>query len=139
MQAEKNAEACPEQPASDRAFMRYMYTRKVASLPRAVALPAALVALAREAAAARIELLLFAPPFAGDLLRAEAMDAQLAHAEAYAASLARAAEALPLRFVDLHALVPATGFTDAWCACGHLRQDGRQQVARALAKALATP
>jgi hypothetical protein len=136
MQAEKNAEACPEQPARDREFMRYMYRRKIASLPREVVLPPALAALSREAAAAGVELVLFAPPFAMELLRSEGMHEELAHAEAYAASLARAASALPLRFVDLHALVPASAFTDAWCACGHLDQDGRAAVARALAAQL---
>jgi hypothetical protein len=136
MQAEKNAEACPEQPALDREFMRFMYRKKVASLPREVVLPEALGSLARQAAAARVELIVFAPPFAGDLLRSEGMSQERAHFEAYAASIARAASKLPLRFVDLHALLPASAFTDAWCACGHLREEGRAAVARALADAV---
>lgn len=136
MQAEKNAEVCPEQPAINREFMRYMYRTKVASLPREVVLPEALRSLAREAAAANIQLLLYAPPFATEVLKREGMQRELKHQETYATSLARAASALPLRLLDLHDALSADAFTDAWCACGHLRQTGRASVARALALAI---
>jgi hypothetical protein len=136
MQVEKNAEACPEQVASNREFMRFMYRKKIGALPRTVSLPPSLHALAREAAAAKITLVLYAPPFATKLLKKEGLLAEVEHEEAYAASLAQAASALPVHFLDLHDALPADAFTDAWCACGHMRQGGRVAVARALAGAI---
>lgn len=136
MQAEKNAERCPELVAQDREFLSFMYRDAISALPERVEVPRSLAALADEANAAGVELLVYVAPFPLELLEREGLAAERARFERYTESLRDALARSGVRTLDLHDLLPSEAFTDLWCACGHLAEGGRRRLSERLAEEL---
>jgi hypothetical protein len=127
--SEKSRESCPESLGHDRRFIEAYYWD---SYLRRQLLPGHiddLAQFARIAAAQHKQLLVVLLPVDVDDVRSlnPALAAELQSRLAAAAAALRAAN-VPL--LDLSQSLPAQDFTDRWCACGHLAQAGRLQVAQ---------
>lgn len=134
---EKKASHCPETIGQDHDFIEFMFWRSYLQPvdPTAGLQPAVERALALQQRG--VQVLFWFPPVNYEDLASLHGAENAAAVKARLATLAAALSARSLKVLDTSEGVPATGFTDRWCACGHLNQAGRQALATQMRNSLA--
>jgi hypothetical protein len=132
---ENAAMPCPENDGVNRDFIAANYHHMYFDFPVASDAIRMLASLGEEARRRDRSLLLVLMPIDSDLIAR----LDVAGAAALHDTVAHAVDALAsrgLHVLDLSASVANAHFADRWCACGHLQDSGRLEVARRIGQAL---
>lgn len=135
---EKRASRCPETLGVDREFIEFMYWRSYLQ-PVDPALGLAPTVERAQALRRRgIEVVFWFPPIDFEDLAALHGTPGVDMVKQRLATLSAALSAHALAVLDTSGSISASGFTDRWCACGHLNQEGRRLLADQMRSGLAS-
>jgi len=135
---EQRLMGCPEQLGVDRAFVEANYWNDYLRAPLVPANVDDVAALGGIADENQKRLVVVLMPI--DLEDVRTLSPEIStQIREHAVSVADALRAKGVPLLDLSEALPADRFADRWCACGHLLQEARLDVATRVAAALAAP
>lgn len=127
---EKRESRCPEGLGTDPDFIEFMYWRTYLQPIDPAAGLARTIERAKRIQQHGVEVVFWFPPIDLEDLRALHGPQGVAAVRERVAALSKALSTQSFSILDTAEAVAAAGFTDRWCACGHLNEAGRILLAR---------